>query len=154
MTRRRRAAAALVAAAFLLAACSTEQTGDAGSSSAGCYGPWLDTEAVGEPPDSSSPDPVATVRPGETHTFYGHGYTSTCNDTGTRANDRPLGPVQLTADLPGGRRIQLDEFTPRVDNTDTGFVASVTVPLDTPAGTAVVSDGLSPATTYRFDVED
>lgn len=153
MTHRTRAtAAALVAAVFVFAACGTGQTEGNAVSSAGCYGPWFDNDAVGEPPDSPTVDPVVSMSAGETIDLFGHGYTSTCNDTGGHSGLRPLGPVHLTASLPGGSKIQLGEFTPRAEKADVGFVVSVTVPAGTPAGTAVLSDDLSPATTYRFTI--
>jgi hypothetical protein len=40
------------------------------------------------------------------------------------------------------------------DDTDVGFVANVAVPSGTPTGIALVSDTLSPATEYRFAIED
>jgi hypothetical protein len=154
MTRRTQTTAgALAAAVFLLGACSTAQKEHNDVSSAGCYGPWLDDDAVGEPPDGPPSDTVVTISPGETVKVYGHGYTSTCNDTGGDSDLRPLGPVSLTVSLPGGGGLQLGEFTPRVEKTDVGFVVSVSVPGGTPSGAAVVSDDRSPATTYRFTVK-
>jgi hypothetical protein len=148
--------AALLAAVSVLGACSNTRSEGDEASSGGCYGPWLENDAVGEPPVGPVHDPVATIHPGQTLTFYGHGYTSTCHDTGARGERQPRRPVQLTVTLPGGETAELGEYVPRVntDTTDVGFVATVAVPRGAPTGVAVVSDDLSPATTYRFVIED
>ena len=147
--------AALVATVFVLGACADTRSED-DDASGSCYGPWLENDAFGEPPVGPVYDPVATIHPGRTLTFYGHGYTSTCHDTGEQGKQQPLGPVQLTVTFPGGETTELGEFTPRVnkDNTDVKFVARVAVPPGTPTGVALVSDNLSPATKYRFTIED
>ncbi len=133
---------------LVLAGCGDRAGEDV--SSAGCHGPWIDTSAVGEPPQRS--DPAVTVRPGGTVRLHGHGYTSACNDTGEQEELEPLGPVEVSVRLPGGGILRLGELTPRVEGTDVGFVATATVPAGTPAGTAVVRDDRSPATTFRFTV--
>lgn len=94
-----------------------------------------------------------TVRPGDTVKLYGHGYTSTCSDTGEDDAIVPLEAVSLVLRLPGGSRVQLGEFKPQVEDTDAGFSVAVAVPADALAGTATVVDDRSPATTYRFAIE-
>lgn len=151
--RLRTTAGALAAVSLILAGCGTSPADDNPDSGAGCYGPWLDNDSSGEPPDSLPAAPGVTVSPGETVKIYGHGYTSTCNDTGDRSELEPLGSVNLTVTLPDGMRIQLGEFIPRVEKDDVGFVANVTVPAGAAAGTAVVSDTRSPAATYRIAIK-
>ncbi|MFT4263914.1 MAG: hypothetical protein QM572_11075 [Nocardioides sp.] len=115
--------------------------------SASCAGPYLDDQ----PPGGEFGAPAPTVAAGESVTIYGHFYSSTCNDTGCDSPLKPLPDVHLIARLPGGTDLDLGSFTP--GGKDMGFHATVTVPADTPDGTAILSDdGDFGATAYRFTV--
>src|SRR5262245_58437670 len=68
---------------LMCAACTGHASTDGesntgGTSSASCVAPYLD--AV--PPNAPSVAAASPVSPGDSLTFYGHWYTSTCNDTG------------------------------------------------------------------------
>lgn len=147
MTLRVQAAhAAILVATLLLGACSGTKPGAGQESVGGCNGPYLNTE----PPGGSFPGPTATVSPGDALTIYGHGYTSTCNDTGESDERQPLPPVQLTVTLPGGKTTNLGTFAPQ--GGDMGFSTTLTVPAGTPSGIAKVSDDGEETATYRFEV--
>ena len=146
-------AGALAAAVLVLAGCGTSPAEENSDSGSGCYGPWLDNDPSGEPPDSVPPSPSVTVSPGATIKIYGHGYTFTCNDTGEDGALKPVGAVELTLTSPDGTQEQLGRFAPMVANGDAGFVADVTVPAGMQAGAVVVSDDRSPAASYRIAVQ-
>jgi hypothetical protein len=111
-----------------------------------CVGPFLDTI----PPDASSVAAEAPVSPGDSLTLYGHGYTTTCNDTGGNDPLQSSAPVHLTVSWPGGDTEQLGTFTPAGD--DMGFSVVVQVPVGTPPGVAKIRDDEQDAVTYRFHV--
>jgi hypothetical protein len=91
------------------------------------------------------------VRPGGTLTVYGHWYTATCNDTGSRDPVKPLRPVHLTLSLPGGENRGLGVFTP--GGRDMGFVVTVRIPANTRAGTATIRDDRAPhPASYQFTI--
>lgn len=141
-----RLVAVTVALVAALAACGN----DGPSSSASCVGPYLNMP-LRDRPGKSGPPPSTTVKAGGTLPIHGHWYTSTCNDT-SGDNDPlvPLPDVILTVALPGGEQLHLGPFTPTGD--DMGFEAQVTIPPDTPAGRATVSDNTGTVAKYAFDV--
>ncbi|SFB93002.1 hypothetical protein SAMN04487968_102336 [Nocardioides terrae] len=117
------------------------------TSSASCAAPYLNDH----PPGGPFHGPVPTVRPGGTITIYGHGYTSTCNDTGgIREQLKPLPPVHLTLALPGGELHALGDFSP--SGKDMGFSIVVNVPAAAPTGTATVRDDRESPATFEFEV--
>jgi hypothetical protein len=134
----------LVAAlAPLLVACGSNPTG---SSNASCVGPYLDDQ----PPSGRYGAPAPTATPGGRLTFYGHWYTTTCNDTGGSDPLQPMAPVHLTLTLPSGQAVPLGEFTP--EGKDMGFAAEVRIPPGTGPGTATIRDDQKYPNIYRFEV--
>jgi hypothetical protein len=127
----------------MLVACGGSSSGGANAS---CVGPYLDDQQ----PGGRYGAPAPTVTTGETLTVYGHGYTSTCNDTGGDDPQEPLAPVHLTLTLPGARVVPLGEFTPH--GRDMGFKADVHIPRGTRGGTAMIRDDQTNPVTYRFKV--
>lgn len=126
----------------LLTACGSSQ----GSSDASCVGPYVDDQS----PTGTYGAPPPTVSSGGKLRLYGHWYTSTCNDTGGNASLKPLPPVRLTINLPGGSVMHVGPLTP--GGKDMGFSTTVQLPAQTPAGTATVNDNLADATTYKFTI--
>lgn len=128
----------------LLAACGGSQ----GGSDASCVGPYVDDQ----PPGGAYGAPPPTVSSGGNLTLYGHWYTSTCNDTGGNAPLKPLPPVRLTINLPGGSVMHVGPFTPK--GKDLGFSTTVQLPARTPAGIVTVNDNLANATAYKFTISN
>lgn len=114
---------------------------------AACEGPSLSDQ----PPDGRHDAPPPTVRPGTTIEIYGHGYTSTCNDTGGHDPLEPLPDVELTLTLPGGKTQSLGRHSP--GGPDLGFKAVIRIPSGTRTGTAMISDDRRPyPATFRFQI--
>lgn len=115
---------------------------------ASCAAPFLDDR----PPTggSASSDPAESVNPGTSITVYGHGYTTTCNDTGQNEPEKPMPPVRLTLTLPGGVEKDLGTFKPA--GGDMGFAAVVQIPLGTPPGVAEVRDDQEIPAKFTFEV--
>lgn len=139
----------MLVALALLTACekSSGAKVTGGEANASCVAPYLNDQ----PPNRRYRSKAPTVRPGETLTVYGHWYTSTCNDTGTRDPVEPLPPVRLTLTLPGGQTQRLGMFTPA--GRDMGFTVPVRIPAATRAGTATTRDDRAPyPASYQFEV--
>ena len=131
----------------LLAACAGP--GDnGGGSSAACAGPYIDDQPSGSRPEA----PPLTIRPGATVDLYGHGYTSTCNDTGGDDPLEPLPDVQLTLTLPGGQVERLGRYSPT--SPEMGFKVAVRIPADSQTGSATISDDRPQPATFRFLISD
>jgi hypothetical protein len=113
---------------------------------ASCVSPYLDDQ----PPDGAFGGPAPTVGPGDSLEFYGHWYTTTCNDTGGQVPLEPMPAVHLTLTLPTGATKRLGSFEP--EGRDMGFSVTVHVPAETPAGTAKLSDDRENPATYRFQI--
>ena len=137
--------ARLVIAASLLLVLGACGHGTGATTSYSCVGPYLDTV----PPGTSSVQAEEPVHPGDTVTIYGHGYTTTCNDTGGNDAVEPMAPAHLMITWPGGSAEPLGTFTPLPP--DLGFRVEVEVPAGTPSGVAKVRD--REGTTYRFRVD-
>ena len=133
----------------VVAACGGESGNSASArqASASCVAPYLNDQ----PSNDRFRSPPLTVRPGATLTVYGHWYTSTCNDTGTRGRTNPLPPVQLIVTLPDGKTARLGPFTP--GGRDMGFMAHVHIHAATRAGTVTIRDDRAPhPSSYQFTV--